>query len=124
MKNTNIVKSLKNAVSGIVYAISSERNLKVHTVMAVVVLVAAILLKVTVLELIALFLVIGLVMVCELMNTVMEVLLDTMVRIYHPKVKVIKDISAGAVLISAVTAIIVGFLVFYERINMLIAKLL
>ena len=71
----------------------------------------------------SLFLTIGFVMVCELLNTVAETLVDMITKDYSPEAKKAKDLAAGAVLASAITAILVGILIFFEPVYNLIKSL-
>lgn len=96
--------------------LQSERNMMLHFLAAVFVLLVAALLRVTPLELACLTLVICVVLVCELANTALEILCDVVCADLEPRIKRIKDISAGAVLVSAVSAIIVGILVLGPRV--------
>jgi diacylglycerol kinase len=115
MKNRNFSNSLQNAFSGILYAITKEKNMKIHAAAAVVVLLMSWLLKVSLIEFMILCLTITMVIVCELINTAVEVLVDIIVDVYHPKAKIIKDVAAGAALFSAFFSVIVGLIIFGPR---------
>ncbi|NJD03498.1 MAG: phosphatase PAP2 family protein, partial [Ruminiclostridium sp.] len=56
-------------------------------------------------------------LICELFNTAMEVLVDTIIEVFHPKAKIIKDTAAGAVLISTFFSLIVAYFIFYDRVS-------
>src|SRR5918998_1812710 len=79
-----------------IYAVRTQRNMRFHVVVAVVVLVASLLVGVRKLELAVLVLTILLVFVTELFNTAMEFVVDLATREYHPLAKLVKDVSAGA----------------------------
>src|SRR5215211_4330364 len=97
-----------------IYAVRTQRNMRFHVVVAVVVLVASLLVGVRKLELAVLVLTILLVFVTELFNTAMEFVVDLATREFHPLAKLAKDVSAGAVLVSSVGAVLVGYLILAD----------
>jgi diacylglycerol kinase (ATP) len=86
--------------------------MRIHFLAAVAVLVAALAFDVSRLELIALFLAISFVLIAEMVNTAIEATVDVASTSFDPMAKLAKDIAAGAVLIAAVNAIAIGYLVF------------
>lgn len=116
MKTRSLGESFRCAIQGVLFVLQSERNMMLHFLAAVFALLVAALLRVTPLELACLTLVICVVLVCELANTALEILCDVVCADLEPRIKRIKDISAGAVLVSAVSAIIVGILVLGPRV--------
>lgn len=116
MKNKNILRSFKNAINGIIQTTGSERNMKIHITATVLVLLLSFLYKLTRIELLIVFFTIALVLICELFNTTIEMLIDLITEVYHPKAKIIKDTAAGAVLISAILSLIVAYVIFFDRI--------
>jgi diacylglycerol kinase (ATP) len=90
----------------------TQRNLRIHFAVAVGVIAAAAAFNVGRLELIALLLAIAFVLVCEMVNSAIEGAIDVSTTSFDPNAKLAKDIAAGAVLISTVTAIAVGYLIF------------
>ena len=86
--------------------------MRIHTVFCVYVLVFAALLELERMEILSLVMVIGLVTATEALNTALEKLCDFTQKSTNPKIRVIKDISAGAVLLSALTAAVVGVIIF------------
>lgn len=115
MKNRNLIDSFNNAINGIIYTIKAERNMKIHITAAFIVLVLSLLFKLSFMEFLVVCLAIAMVIVCELINTAVEVIVDIIVDVYHPKAKIVKDVAAGAVLVSAFTAVMVGYFVFFDR---------
>ena len=107
-------ESINHAVDGIVYAFRTERNLKIHVVMSLGVLVACLLVDLTPYELLGVFLLIAMVVVAEMFNTAIEALVNLQTLSHHPLAKIAKDVSAGAVLIACITSIIGGYLIFWE----------
>ncbi|PYG88558.1 undecaprenol kinase/diacylglycerol kinase (ATP) [Ruminiclostridium sufflavum DSM 19573] len=120
MKNKNLIESFINAFRGVLYTVLKERNMKVHLAAGILVFIIAIWLHVSRTELAILCLTIAVVVCFELINTAMEVVVDFIVDVYHPKAKIIKDVSAGAVFVSAFFSIIIGAVILGEK---LITKL-
>lgn len=106
-----VARSFEHAYRGIVYAVRTQRNMRTHAVVAVLVLVASLLVGVSPLELAALLLTIMLVFVTEMLNTALEFAVDLVTEEYHPLAKLAKDVSAGAVLVSSVGAVLIGYLI-------------
>lgn len=115
-KNPNFFQSLKNAVNGLVYIIKNGKNIKIQLVFAVLAIIAAIVLKITKIESFILILTIFFVLVSEFINTAIENLCDLYTTEYNEKIKIIKDIGAGAVTLSAIASICVGLIMFLPRI--------
>ena len=113
MRSRSLLWSFNYAIEGIVYALRTQRNMRLHILAATVVFTAALLFHITRLELVALILVVALVLVSELANTALEAAIDLSVERYDPLAKIAKDVAAGAVLISSLAALAIGFLVFF-----------
>jgi diacylglycerol kinase (ATP) len=109
-----VARSFEHAYRGMISAVRTQRNMRFHVVVTVAVLLASLLVGVSKLELAVLVLTILLVFVTELFNTAMEFVVDLATREYHPLAKLAKDISAGAVLVSSVGALLVGYLVLAD----------
>ena len=107
-----IVESFNFALEGIIHVLRTQRNMRIHFAIAIGVLVAALAFDVSRLELIALLLAIAFVLIAEMVNTAIEAAVDVASTSFDPMAKLAKDIGAGAVLIAAVNAIAVGYLVF------------
>jgi diacylglycerol kinase (ATP) len=106
-----VARSFNHAYRGIVYAVRTQRNMRLHVLAAVVVLVLSLLVGVTRLELAILVLAIAAVFLTEMLNTALEFAVDLVTSEYHPLAKLAKDISAGAVLVTSVAALVIGYLV-------------
>ncbi|MDQ0192630.1 diacylglycerol kinase family protein [Paenibacillus wynnii] len=106
--------SFRFAAQGIASAFRSELNMKVHSGLAVVVLVAAALFRLPPISWMLLLLAITLVLSAELLNTAIEAAVDLISSDIHPLAKTAKDTAAGAVLLTAVFAVITGIYVFYH----------
>ncbi|MRN55716.1 diacylglycerol kinase family protein [Paenibacillus monticola] len=105
--------SFRFAAHGIAAAFKSELNMKVHSFLAVVVLIAAAVFRLPAASWMLLLLAITLVLTAELLNTAIEATIDLVSPAIHPLAKKAKDTAAGAVLLSAVFALITGLYVFY-----------
>lgn len=114
-KSKNLIESFNHAVNGIISALKSERNLKIHFTAAVLVIIISLFFDFTRTELLLLIFAIAFVFMAELFNTAIERIVDLVMNDYHPLARLAKDIAAGAVLISAINAIIVGYLLFFDR---------
>ena len=105
-------KSFSHAGRGLLVFIKTTHNSWIHIAVLVIVVVLGLYFKITNTEWIALIIVSGLVLISEAINTAIEIDIDLTSPEYHPYARDTKDVAAGAVLISAVTAVIVGVLVF------------
>lgn len=121
-RSHSILWSFEHAIDGIVYALRTQRNMRVHVALALVAAVAGLVLGVSRLELTAVVFAIGLVFVTELINTAIEAAVDVSVEHYDPLAKVAKDVAAGAVLVSAVNALVVAYLVLFDPVRVLLQR--
>ena len=114
MQKRSIVNSFKFAIEGLIWAFKNQRNLRIHILVGTGVIFLGVLLKISFIKMAILFLTIIFVIVCEIINTALELSLDFINgKKYHPSVKVVKDIVAGAVLFAAFNAVVVGIIIFY-----------
>jgi len=111
----SIVKSFKYALEGTLTLIS-ERNFRIHLVLAVITITAGWYYQVSFQEWIAIALCIALVLMAEGFNTAMEIMCDRITTNHDPAIKKIKDVSAASVLIMAAGAAIVGAIIFLPKI--------
>lgn len=118
-KNPNFFQSLKNAINGILSVVKSGRNIKIQLIFAIIVIIAGIVFKITNIEFLILILTIFLVLVSEFMNTAIENLCDLYTTEYNEKIKIIKDIGAGAVTLAAIASVCVGLIMFLPKILIL-----
>lgn len=112
----DITQSFNVAIEGIIETIRTERNMKFHAFSTILVLMIAVFLGVSRMELIALSISMSFVLVAELLNTAIESCVDLMSPGYNILAKRAKDVGAGAVFIAATNALIVGYLVFHKRV--------
>ena len=111
-----LINSFKYALQGIESLLRSEQNMILHVIAAIVVIAAGLYFKITIVEWCLITLAIGFVLVAEAMNTAIEALTDHVQPEQHPLAGKVKDISAGAVLLAAICALMIGGLVFFKYI--------
>jgi len=114
MKNKTVKDSFQNAWEGLKYAYKTQRNIRIHISAAAVVLLVCWLLEVSLDGLAKIIISISLVLFAEMVNTAVEKTVDLFMSTYHPLAKTAKNVAAGAVLISAINAIIIGIIVLGE----------
>ncbi len=112
----NLIDSFNYAFEGIIHVLRTQRNMRLHFAIAFIVIVVALIVDVTKLELIALLISIAFVLIAEMINTAVEAAIDIATTSFDPMAKLAKDIAAGAVLIAAVNAVAVGYLVFAGKV--------
>jgi diacylglycerol kinase (ATP) len=117
MKIRRFTDSFNYAIEGIIYAVKTQRNMKFHMIIAILVLLGSLFFDFTKIEMLILFITITLVIVLEMINTAIEATIDVLANYYHPLAKIAKNVAAGAVLISAVNAVVVGYLLFFEKLK-------
>src|SRR5690348_14042409 len=110
------------AFSGLWYALRSQRNARVHAVIALLAIILGILLHISPIEFALVFVAITGVFIAEMFNTVLEICVDLASPEYHPLAKIAKDVAAGAVLVNAMLAVIIGLFVFVPHLWLLIAS--
>ena len=106
------IASFVYAFSGLWYALRTQRNAKVHVIIAILAIVMGIALRFSAVEFAMVFVAITGVFMAELFNTVLELCIDLASPEYHPLAKVAKDMAAGGVLLSAMLSIVIGLFVF------------
>ena len=106
-----LLSSFRHAFDGVVHVITQERNARIHLLIALLVVGMGFVLRLGLLEWSLLLVAVGLVFTAEMLNTVVEILVDLTVQQVHPMAKVVKDVAAGAVLLMALVAVIIGFIV-------------
>lgn len=115
-KKDPLYRSFGYAFQGIFTCVRKERNMKIHCVAAVLVVIAGVILKISAIEWCICLALFGLVMALEHVNTAVEAVVDMVTEEYHPLAKVAKDTAAGAVLIAAMMAAIAGCIIFLPKI--------
>ncbi len=115
MEKQRITQSFKHAFQGIWASLCGERNLKIHLGAAIIALFMVWWLKLDANATVLVILVIAGVFALELLNTAIEAVIDLISPEYHPLAKQAKDAAAGAVLIMAVAAVAVGYILFVYK---------
>ena len=116
MKKKKILNSFKYAIQGIVTSLKTEKNMKIHLAIMVLVIVAGIFFNITKLEWIICIILFSIVLAGELFNTAVETIVDIIMPKKNEKAKIAKDVSAGAVLVLAIGAAIIGLMIFIPNI--------
>ncbi len=118
MKARKLMDSFNDAIEGIIYALKTQRNMRIHFLLAITILFFSLFFNLSRFEILILFFTIALVIVAEMINTSIEATIDLITDRYHELAKIAKNVAAGAVLIAAVNAIIVGYIIFFDKLNL------
>jgi diacylglycerol kinase len=111
------LNSFRHAWNGIIILLKEEPNGRIHFMAAFLILIVSFILKLNQYEWMAIIFSIGLVIVSEIFNTAIENIADFISPEHNEKIKKIKDLSAAAVLLSAITAVIVALIIFIPKIQ-------
>ena len=106
------LKSFGYAFSGIINVLKKQHNFRIHVVIAIAVIIAGFWFEISIAEWLFLIFAIGFVLSAEMFNSAIEVLVDMISPGFDEKAGLAKDIAAGAVLVAAVTAAVIGLLIF------------
>ncbi len=116
LKNKNFIDAWKKALSGIWYAVKTQRNIKVQLCIAVAVIICAIYFKLNITECMFLTFATMLVIITEMVNTAIEEAVNLSTKEFHPIAKIAKDVAAGAVVLAALNAVIIAIFIFVSKI--------
>jgi diacylglycerol kinase (ATP) len=119
-----IFDSFNYAFEGIIHVLRTQRNMRIHFVVAIAVIVLALTVAVSRIDLIALLISITFVLIAEMINSAIEGAIDVATTSFDPLAKLAKDVAAGAVLIASLNAVAVGYLVFSAKVADRSARLL
>ena len=111
-----IVKSFKYAFSGLIDTYRTEQSVWIFIPVALIVIFMGFIFKINVYEWIAVILILGIILSLELVNTALEATVDLVTKKYEPLAKKAKDTVSSAVLIFAITSVIVGLIIFLPKI--------
>lgn len=117
MRVRKLLDSFNFAFEGIVYTLKTQRNMKIHFAIALAVLVLGLLTEISRIELILLLLTIVLVIITEMINTAVEKVVDMITEDFCPLARIAKNVAAGAVLVTALNSLLVGYFIFFNRID-------
>jgi diacylglycerol kinase len=107
--------AFKVAFRGIGSFFRTERNGKIHLAISIFVVILSTLLKISATEWMFVLMSIAIVIVSEMLNTAVEKVCDLISKTDHPEIKMIKDISAGAVLFASIMSIFIGCIIFLPK---------
>ncbi len=110
------IKSFQNAINGLKILLKNEYNARIHLVASILVIITGVLFRISLTEWMLIIFAIGIVFMCEIFNTVAEYLVDYVSPSYHNGIKKIKDLSAAAVLVTALTSVVIGLIIFLPKI--------
>ncbi len=117
MRLKKMVDSFNNAIDGVIYTVRTQRNMKIHMVVSVLVLIGCLFFDVSKIEFLILAITISMVISAELFNTAIESVVDMNTNYYHPLAKIAKNVAAGAVIITAINAVVVGYVIFWDKLS-------
>ena len=119
-----IFRSQRHAIEGIISIVRNERNFRIQIGVAIIVITASFLLQISHTDWIAVGFLIALVLISEAFNSVIEAVCDTVSKEYRVNIKYAKDVSAGAVLLSALLSVTLGLMIFLPYIVELLKEYL
>ncbi len=117
MKTQPLFRSFNYAIDGVVYVLRTQRNMRIHLIIAALVLLLSLVLGVDSIQFMILMMAIVLVIITEFFNTAIESTIDVTTNTYDPLAQIAKDVAAAAVLISTLVAVVVGYLIFFPKLN-------
>lgn len=115
-QSKKMVNSFKYAFCGIAQSFKTERNMKIHILIMILVIIAGFVYKISPMEWVICIILFAFVISAELMNTAIETVVDMITKQKREDARIAKDVAAGAVLVSAIAAGIVGILIFLPKI--------
>lgn len=116
VKTKKILNSFKYAIQGFFTSFRKERNMKIHVFIMICVIILGIWLKISQIEWFICIILFGIVIAGEMFNTAIETTVDIAMPYKNKKAKIAKDVSAGGVLILAITAAVIGCMIFIPKI--------
>ena len=114
-RDKRLVDSFNFAIEGLISALKNEKHMKVHILAAIIIVILAIVINASKVEILIISLSVSFVILTELVNTAVEAIVDLVSPERHPLAKLAKDVAAGAVLVAAINALCVGYLLFYDK---------
>lgn len=114
-RDKRLVDSFNFAIEGLISALKDEKHMKVHILAAIIIVILAIIINASKVEILIISLSVSFVIITELVNTAVEAIIDLVSPERHPLAKLAKDVAAGAVLVAAINALCVGYLLFYDK---------
>jgi len=114
-RRNSLITSFNRAIKGTLFVLKTQRNMRIHFILAFLVLAISLFLNLDKKEVIMISFAIVLVLITEMLNTAVEVAINLITDKFHPLAKTVKDIAAGAVLFASLNAILVGYLIFFRK---------
>jgi len=114
-RDKRLVDSFNFAIEGLISALKNEKHMKVHILAAIIIVILAIVINASKVEILIISLSVSFVVITELVNTAVEAIVDLVSPERHPLAKLAKDVAAGAGLVAAINALCVGYLLFYDK---------
>ena len=118
IRSRNVFHSMNSALEGILHTLKYERNMRIHFIIGILVILFGVYLKLTNVEFMLLCFAIAFVLLAEMFNTAVEHTVDLINDEFHPLAKIIKDIAAGAVVVAVVNAVVTGYFLLAERLGL------
>jgi len=111
------IESFKFALNGINNLIRFEHNARIHLIAMIIVITAGFICNLNLIEWCLVVIAVGIVFICEIFNTSIEYLADFVSGKHHDTIKKVKDLAAGGVLLAALTALIIGIIIFAPKVS-------
>ena len=116
LKNNGFIDAWKNAFNGIIYATTTQSNIKKQLIIAVIVVIISLFFNLNRAEFLCFLFTIVLIIFAEMVDPAIETVVDLYVDVYHATAKIAKDVAAGGVVITTINAIIVAYFLFFDKI--------
>ncbi len=123
-KSRSLLQSFNYAIDGLIYALRTQRNMRIHFTAAAIVLGLALFFRLPAWAFVALVFASSLVIVTELINTAIEATIDLVTTTYDPIAQIAKDVAAAAVFLASINALIIAYFVLFSRLNPISLSLL
>ncbi len=117
MSRRPLFQSFNHAIDGFIFVLRTQQNMRIHLSIAGLVLALSLIVGVSGLELVLLLLAITMVISAELVNTAIEAVIDVTTTSFDPMAKIAKDVAAAAVLVTALAALIIAYIIFYPKLS-------
>jgi diacylglycerol kinase (ATP) len=114
-KSRTLFESFIYAISGVIYSLKTQRNMRIHFLAALLVMILSKYLDLKEMEMVAVIFATALVIIAEMINTAVETAVDMITDKFHPLARIAKNVAAGAVLVAVLNAIIIGYVIFFDE---------